>query len=125
MSGWPSPKARARARARQAAKAAERGRAEWKTPPPNGPCAGCGKRGARIRHHVVREQDVRREGGDPWDLDNAMLLGRWCECHARHHEGSGRRKLPRRLIPPAAVYFAERLLGPERRDDYFNTHYAA
>lgn len=78
-----------------------------------------------MRHHVVREQDVRREGGDPWDLDNQMLLGFWCRCHADHHAPNGRRKLPLRLVPAAAREFAGKLMGATRAADYLNKHYAA
>lgn len=114
----------AAARARARAKLAEPGRAEWKTPPPNGKCAGCGRRGARIRHHTIREQDVRRLGGDPWDLANAMLLGRWCRCHADHHAPNGRKRLSRRLIPVAARAFGRRLMGDDL-ETYLDRHYAA
>jgi hypothetical protein len=113
------------ARARQRAKLNEPGRAEWKAPPPSGKCEGCGKRGKRIRHHVVREQDVRRYGGDPWDQANQMLLGRHyvCRCHEDHHAPNGRKRLSRRRIPAAALDFASRLLG-ENVDAYLDRHYA-
>ena len=115
-----------RALERRREKLAEPGRAEWKTPPPNGKCEGCGKRGPRIRHHVVREQDVRREGGDPWDLDNAMLLGRFfvCRCHDDHHAPNGRRKLPLAKVPSAARGFAARLMGEDRALTYLLKHYS-
>ena len=49
----------------------EAGYREWKAAM-TGECAACGKRGLLLRHHVVTEQTVRREGGDPYDLRNAM-----------------------------------------------------
>lgn len=118
------PSARSRAKAR--AKLDEPGRAEWKTPPSTGKCEGCGSRGPRIRHHVFREQDVRREGGDPWDQANAMLLGLpfVCSCHSWHHEPSGRRRLPLRKVPTAAIEFGVRLMGEDRAHDYLATHYS-
>jgi hypothetical protein len=116
----------AAARARQRAKRNEPGRAEWKTPPPNGKCEGCGRRGKRMRHHVVREQDVRRYGGDPWDQANQMLLGRHyvCRCHDDHHAPNGRKQLSRRRIPAAALDFARRLMGDDV-ETYLSRHYAA
>lgn len=52
-----------------------------------------------------------------------MLLGRWCECHARHHEPSGRRRLPLGKVPKAAVKFAVDLMGEDRAANYFSRHY--
>lgn len=66
---------------------------------------------------------MRRLGGDPWDQANAMLLGRWCDCHANHHAPNGRKQLSRRLIPAAALAFADRLMG-EDVDTYLGRHYA-
>lgn len=113
------------ARARQRAKLQEPGRAEWKTPPPNGKCEGCGRRGPRIRHHVVREQDVRRLGGDPWDQANQMLLGRRfvCRCHDDHHAPNGRKRLSRRRIPAPALAFMRRLMGDDV-ETYLDRWYA-
>lgn len=113
----------AKSRAKAAAKRSEPGRVAWKTEPPNGPCAACGQRGPRVRHHVVYEQHVRREGGDPWDLANAMLLGRFCRCHGDHHAPNGRTPLALKTVPWEAVAFASRLLGHDRAADYFTKHY--
>lgn len=117
----PSSRSRAKARARLA----EPGRAAWKTLT-WGRCEGCGRRGKLLRHHVFREQDVRREGGDPWDQDNAMLLGLYqCRCHLDHHAPNGRKRLPLAKVPPAAVAFGVRLMGEDRAHDYLATHYSA
>jgi hypothetical protein len=115
-----SPAARRRARARLN----EPGRADWKEPH-SGKCLGCGRHGKLLRHHVVREQDVRREGGDPWDQDNAMDLGRYCACHGNHHAPNGRHKLPLAKVPSSAVVFAVRLMGEDRADTYLQRHYKA
>ncbi len=119
------PSARSRAKAR--AKLAEPGRAEWKSEVPHGRCQGCGKRGRRMRHHVFREQDVRREGGDPWDQANAMLLGVpfVCSCHEWHHESSRRRVLPLKKVPCAAIEFGVRLMGEDRARSYLARRYAS
>jgi hypothetical protein len=73
---------------------------------------------------VVREQDVRSLGGDPWDLDNAMELGRWCRCHDDHHAPNGRKKLPLARVPRAAISFAIDLMGEDRARTYLARHYA-
>jgi hypothetical protein len=78
-----------------------------------------------MRHHVALEQHVRREGGDPWDQRNAMLLGVFCRCHGDHHAPNGQRKLPLRKVPPAAVRFAVDLMGQDRAVEYLSRHYAA
>ena len=64
------------------------------------------------RHHVIAEQRVRREGGDPWDLRNSWLLGAYCKCHSRQTTAAER--LPAAKIPPDAVEFGIELLGQER-----------
>lgn len=120
MSLRPSPASRRKARA----KLAEPGRAAWKAAH-SGRCEGCGRRGPLVRHHVVEEQDVRRYGGDPWDLRNAMELGRYCRCHADHHAPNGRGKLPLARVPRAAVEFAVLLVGEDRAVNYLRRHYAA
>jgi 5-methylcytosine-specific restriction endonuclease McrA len=71
-------------------------------------------------HHVVYAQHVRLEGGDEWDVRNAMRL--CTDCHDRHH--SGARRLAADVLPPAAVAFAHALLG-ERAIDYLRTYYPA
>ena len=114
-----------RAAAKRKAKLAEPGRAEWKAER-NGPCGVCGRRGRLLRHHVVYEQHVRNEGGDPWDLRNALDVGRYCDCHDKHHRsGPGRVPIPLRKIPTEAYAFARELLGEDRADDYFGRYYSA
>lgn len=112
------PSAASRAKAR--AKRAEPGRAEWKTPV-RGKCGACGKEQLCIRHHVVYEQHVRREGGDPWDQANAMLVGTRCRCHENHHGAVERIALAR--IPQTAIDFAIGLLGADRAALYIARYY--
>lgn len=100
----------------------EPGREEWKRPH-WGRCALCGERGLLIRHHVVLEQHVRAEFGNPYDLRNALPLGAYCRCHRLHHQAAAR--IPRSAIPPAAVEFAVELLGPERAELYLARYYSA
>lgn len=89
-----------------------------------GECAGCGKRMLCLRHHVLTERLVRREGGDPWDLRNSVLIGAGydCACHKAHHHAT--RRLPRSKVPAEAVEFAIELLGEARAADYLARHYA-
>ena len=62
---------------------------------------------------------MRREGGDPWDLANAMPV---CPvCHARHHSAHGR--IPYSRVSFAAQKFARDLLGRERADLFFKRYY--
>jgi hypothetical protein len=75
------------------------------------------------RHHVITEQTVRREHGDPWNLCNSMELGRYCACHRRHTSAAGR--LPLTAVPDAALAFAVDLLGEARAADYLARYYAA
>lgn len=112
----PSARSRAKARARRA----EPGRLQWKTQV-HGICAVCKKRQLCVRHHVVYEQHVRREGGNPWDMANAMLLGAWCTCHADHH--SGKARIATSLIPETALDFAIGLLGTDRAALYIARYY--
>lgn len=72
------------------------------------------------RHHVVLEQIVRREGGNPWALANSMLLHP--DCHAGHH--SGFRKIHVDRVPAPALAFALRLLGAGGAEVYFSRRYA-
>lgn len=67
------------------------------------------------------EAHVRREGGDPWDLRNSMLLGTGCRCHDRHHQAVER--IPVRLIPQTAIDFLIELLGPDRAALYTHRFY--
>ncbi len=103
----------------------EPGRAEWKRPE-RGYCECCYRPCWRLwRHHVVYEQHVRREHGDPWALENAMLL---CpDCHKDHHAGQrdGRPwRIPRGRVPVLAAAFAARLLGDDPARLYFDRYYA-
>lgn len=86
-----------------------------------GCCAVCGWRGRLERHHVVLEQHVRAEGGDPWCLDNSLLLGTHCRCHSRHTTAAER--LPISLIGPEAIAFAQELLGEDQAAAYFVRYY--
>lgn len=111
---------------RQAVKFSEPGRAEWKRAH-RGRCAACGEWGEMVRHHIVTEQRLRAEGYDGaivWDLRNALDLCMWppCRAHARHHSGAHR--LPRSIVPPAAVEFAIEVLGEHRAGDWFARYYA-
>jgi hypothetical protein len=119
----PSGRARAKQRARR--KAEEPGRSIWKAER-TGECGVCGRRGKILRHHVVYEAHVRREGGDPWDLRNGMDVGRYCACHRKHHEsGPAREPIPMTKVPEEAVAFAAELMGEDRASDYFIRYYRA
>lgn len=89
-----------------------------------GRCMACRAMGWLTRHHAVQEQVVRREGGDPEDLRNGIMLGRHdtCSCHGDHT--SHHRKLPLKIMPFSAWQFAVELLGKERAADYFQKMYA-
>ncbi len=106
---------------KRSAKAATRGRSEpgyeaWKTPI-RGDCAACGQPGPLVRHHVLPEQRVRREGGDVYDPRNSMELGRWCVCHEQHTNASHR--LAMVLVPDDAIDYTSELLGPGAAYDFF------
>lgn len=75
------------------------------------------------RHHVCYRQTVKREGGDQWDLRNALVVGveMTCDCHSRQHTGSQRIPLP--LVSNEAVEFAVELLGQFPAALYFASHY--
>lgn len=89
-----------------------------------GHCEVCKMPGFVRRHHIVREQHVRLEGGDCWDTDNALWVGVdfTCRCHERHH--SACKRIPLSLVPLRAVAFAEGLYGLERARDYLSREYA-
>lgn len=103
---------------------AEPGYRQWHAPV-YGPCAVCGLRGRLVRHHVITEQLVRREGGAPWELANCILLGYGdrCGCHRLHHRALA--KLPLSLVPAAAIAFAVELLGAGPAEAYLHRYYAA
>lgn len=111
---------RRRSRRRGSDSAANSGREVWKTPR-KGFCAVCGRYGWLVRHHVLYQQHVRREGGDVWALSNAMDLGRDCNCHAAHH--SGFKRIPVDVIPSAAMDFMVRLLGDDRAQLFVERYY--
>jgi hypothetical protein len=94
---------------------------EWKSR--SGRCAVCGRRGRVVFHHIITEQHVRREGGDPWDFRNALPLGVYCRCHGRHHNAHVR--ISMRVIPDAALVFARELMGEDRAIDYWCRYYGA
>jgi hypothetical protein len=100
----------------------EPGYREWHEPV-IGPCAVCGVRGTLVRHHVVREQDVRKAEGDPWELRNSILIGAGysCRCHRRHHDHF--RRISLSLVPAEAIAFARELLGAGAAEDYLARHY--
>ena len=99
----------------------EPGYSEWKKPV-YGRCANCGEDGHLIRHHVVRESDVRAiDETKAWCLSNSLLLGMWCKCHSAHHSAASR--LPRSIIPAEAVQFAIELLGQDGWELYAARHY--
>lgn len=94
----------------------------WKEPH-KGICVNCGKSGWMIRHHVVKQQHVHAEGGDEWDLRNAMDLGATCVCHEMHHKSSvSDMRILLTKIPDEAVEFAFELLG-RGAHFYLRRHY--
>lgn len=100
---------------------------EWHAPV-FGTCTSCGHPGRLERHHVVSEQRIRAEKGEDagawcWRLSNSILLGVHCRCHSRQTTAAER--LPASLIPPAAVAFAEELLGEDAAELYLVRYYRA
>ena len=114
---------RSRAVEREAQRRAEPGYFAWHRAR-QGVCAICGESGLVFRHHVVLEQHVRTEHGDPWNRANSLDIGAWCEagCHELHH--SAAKRIPRSKIPPAAIDFAVELLGEARTSAYLARYYA-
>lgn len=100
---------------------AERSPAEiaWKEPGA-ARCEHCGRPGRTTGHHVVREQDVRRLGGDVWDLRNRLNVLH--DCHMAHHQGATWQKIPQTVLRAENVLFARELLG-ERAQEYLDRHY--
>lgn len=89
-----------------------------------GHCQVCGEHGPVRRHHVIREQHVRAEGGDIYDTRNSMWVGvegLTCDCHEKHHNAS--RRIPARLIPAQALSFAIALMGVDQAHAYFEREY--
>lgn len=83
------------------------------------------------RHHVVTENHICREGGDPWDLRWGMWVGAFdfvCECHTSHHRAKRRGstelwRIPLNLVPDAAIEAAHELLGMNPAVLYFARFY--
>lgn len=83
-------------------------------------CEVCGATRALHFHHVIYEQHLKLDGGDPYDPANGMTV---CQsCHRRHHDAV--RRIPFPNVPDAASDFAIRLLGPDRAALYFARFYA-
>lgn len=118
------PLRRVRLRARPKKPVDEPGRAEYKRVR-HGICRVCGRSGLVRRHHVVYEQHVRREGGDPWDTRNALWVGLdvTCDCHERQHNASMR--IPLEVLPEAALAFGVDLFGEARAAEYIARYYRA
>lgn len=80
------------------------------------PCVVCGSRTNIEGHHVIAKQEIKRvarsgrwefdrEQDALWDVRNGIPL---CDrCHQRHETAF--KRVPRHLIPPAAVAFADEL----------------
>lgn len=86
-------------------------------------CINCGKRKYVHDHHLVRESDVRREGGD---VDDPRNLAPLCiDCHWGHHyPGTRDTRLSYSLVPKEAREFAIELFGGEARAlDYWRRRY--
>jgi len=98
----------------------EPGEREWKLPH-HGRCEVCGQIGWLFRHHVLYERMVRRAGGDPWDLRNAMDVGQHCTCHADHH--TAMRRIPLSRVPEDAIAFTIELLGEDLATLFFERYY--
>jgi hypothetical protein len=79
---------------------------------------GCGQRAVNL-HHVIYEQEVRREGGDVRDARNLVPVA-WA-CHGDHH--GRQRPLPLGRLPDACFEFAGELLGPYAAD-YLRRRYS-
>jgi len=98
-------------------------RAEWRALPPlrDRRCVACGSRNLRReRHHVIREQVVRRAGGSVFDARNRVLLC-W-RCHAEHTNRA--QKIALACLPDSAFEFARELLGPGRAYNLLRREYS-
>jgi 5-methylcytosine-specific restriction endonuclease McrA len=86
-------------------------------------CAKCGRGnreggGPLHLHHVVYEQHAIREGGERFDVRNAMTL---CNsCHRRHHLRTEPVHVV--LVPDAAIAFAAEIMGGGAYN-YFQRYY--
>lgn len=79
-------------------------------------CAECGRGGSFDAHHVIERQELRNQGLNEWDLDNALRL---CDrpvggCHQNHTAASKRVRLER--LTDRNIDFAFRALGPAAYD---------
>lgn len=92
-------------------------RADWQAVTADA-CAGCQSRTRLVRHHVVFEQHVIREGGDRWDPRNAMVV-----CWACHMDLHATWDFPLPKLPDSALTFAAELLGGARAFDYLRRRY--
>lgn len=61
-----------------------------------------------VLHHPIRQQVIRRYGGDPGDRRSMVPIAQ--VCHERHH--SGARRIPLARLPDELFEFAEELMGP-------------
>jgi hypothetical protein len=83
-------------------------------------CENCRRRRWKQRHHVVLEQHVRAEGGDPWDPRNRMLL--CLPCHEAHTAAVWRVRFDR--LRDETLDFAAELFGSAGRAAlYFARYY--
>lgn len=97
-------------------------RIEWKIVHA-GPCdCGCHRFSMHLdHHHVVSQQEIKREGREDmlWDPRNGMYLHPLC--HERHTRAM--RRIPLERVSGAALAFAVDLLGVERAALYVARHY--
>jgi hypothetical protein len=93
-----------------------------------GKCAcGCGKKRGLHRHHVVYQQQIRKETGTDIargmrltaDPRNIVMLG--YACHAAHH--SRQRVLGLHRLPDSVFEFASELMGHGPAYEYLRRTY--
>jgi hypothetical protein len=77
--------------------------------------------GAWHSHHIIYEQVVTREGGDKYDVRNALRL---ChpKCHLDRQHGQ-QDPVPMSAIPDEAIEFAVELMGIGKTINYFERYY--
>ncbi len=100
------------------------GKSKWYAYQRVGLCEGCRKRGKRQAHHALQQQYLEREAPERmWDLDNRVLIGVYCSCHAGHHlPGTNDTRLPRSKLRPETIAFISEILG-EAAEGYLSRHY--
>ncbi len=87
---------------------------------------GCGKR-AEDRHHIVRQQELRRAAGgftqtrDRLLNDPRNIVGVARRCHANHH--SRARPYHLWMLTDAVFTFAAEVLGAGKAHGYLARHY--